>query len=157
VTVNHNGKRERVAVDLQVVYAAPDEPGAELSFEEVWAAKRGLLNKDWTPRRHESPIMQISARSENNDRQEVDVLAEAMSAKLVVHHDIVRLDENGAIVEAGREGRPKKKKVMEVNETQISKTHQLLSLASLCPTDLYYSQSKVGLTLRAQAQEERFF
>ncbi len=105
MTVNQNGKKERVFVDLRAVYPSPDEPGTELSFEEVWAANKGWLEHLWD--------------DEEKDSSEVDVLARNVSQKLTVHHDVVQLDENGAPI-LPRTSRPKKKKVMEVNETPIS-------------------------------------
>src|SRR3954452_15444376 len=48
VTVNpSNGRKVRVFVDLRVVYPTPDEPGTELSFEEIWATNRGWLDREW--------------------------------------------------------------------------------------------------------------
>ncbi len=106
-------------VDLQVVYPSPEEPCTELSFEEIWAANRGLLDCSWdeedvSAREEESPP------AEEAEPSQVDLLAEAVATKLVVHHDVVMLDENGAIKDYPR-GRPEKKRVMEVNETQISR------------------------------------
>ena len=120
VTMNpQNGKKERVFVDLRTIYPTPDEPGTELSFEEVWAAKRGLLNQF---SEHDEPSSrEVSAPVEEEQTPEVEQLVEAVSTKLVVHHDMVLLDENGVMMHPPRQDRPKKKKVMEVNETQISK------------------------------------
>ncbi|KAJ2899743.1 hypothetical protein MKZ38_002817 [Zalerion maritima] len=48
VTVNaHSGKKERVSVDLSLLYPYPDEPGSERCFEEVWAMNRGWLDVDF--------------------------------------------------------------------------------------------------------------
>lgn len=102
-----NGKKERVFVDLQVVYPSPEEPGTELSFEEVWAANRNWLNRSW----ENDEASDIAENNENSP----PVVARAASSKM-----IITLDENGCIPEQNREGRSKKKKVMEVNETQIS-------------------------------------
>lgn len=122
VTVNPgNGKKERVFVDLRMVYPTPDEPGTELSFEEVWAAKRGWLDYDWSedvqtdggPSLDESPLM------DENCPPEVNMLAQKVSQKLVIHQDVVKLDENGAPIYP-KASKPRKKKVIEVNETQIS-------------------------------------
>lgn len=102
-----NGKKERVFVDLETVYPSPEEPGTELSFEEVWAANRGWLNRTW----------ENGAASDfpENNENTPPVVTEAVTSKL-----IIALDENGRIPEQGRDGRSKKKKVTEVNETQIS-------------------------------------
>ncbi|KAH8890985.1 hypothetical protein GQ53DRAFT_794575 [Thozetella sp. PMI_491] len=117
VTINQNGKKERVFVDLRAVYPSPDEPGTELSFEEVWAANRGWLDQTWED--EAAPALPM----DENRRHDVDMLAENVSQKLVVHHDVVdvvRLDENGAPI-LPKTTKPKKKKVIEVNETQIIK------------------------------------
>jgi len=116
VTINpQSGKKERVFVDLQAIYPTPEEPGSELSFAEVWAAKRGLLDHCWDENEDEAELALES------DSPQVDALCEAVPTKLVIHHDVVLLDENGGLKEAQRDvGRPRKKKVMEVNETQIS-------------------------------------
>lgn len=54
---------------------------------------------------------------------QINVLAEAVATKLVVHHDVVMLDENGAMVKSqDRENRPRKKAMIETNETQISRS-----------------------------------
>ncbi|SPQ18708.1 2cbc621b-ae7c-45ac-b89c-d14323254524 [Thermothielavioides terrestris] len=114
VTVNpSNGKRERVFVDLRAVYPTPDEPGTELSFEEVWAARRGWLDREWED--EELPFF-----ADENSVRDVNALADSMSQKLAIHHDVVRLDENGAPI-FPKEGKSKKKKVIEINETQIIK------------------------------------
>lgn len=116
VTVNPvSGKRERVFVDLRVVYPTPDEPGTELSFEEIWAANRGWLDREWED---EAP-QALRPFPDENALLTVNALADRVSEKLVVHHDVVRLDENGAPI-FEKEAKPRKKKVIEVNETQIS-------------------------------------
>ncbi|KAI1382263.1 Mad3/BUB1 homology region 1-domain-containing protein [Hypoxylon crocopeplum] len=117
VVVNpHSGKRERVFVNLEAIYPTPEEPGTELSFEELWALNQGWLDVCWEDdgliEEQELAADQLPA---------VDLLSQQMAAKLVVHHDVVELDENGAIKDHGRPGKSKKKKVMEVNETQIIK------------------------------------
>ncbi len=118
VTVNARGQKERVFVDLREVYPTPEEPGTELSFEEIWAQKRGWLDRTWPDDTVEE---EETLRDENDENRvpEVDLLAEAVSEKLVVHHDVVMLDENGAPIFPNK-SKPKKKKALEVNETQIS-------------------------------------
>lgn len=102
-----NGKQERVFVDLQAVYPSPEEPGTELSFEEVWAANRGWLSRTW----ENDDAFDYSENNENTP----PVVTGAVTSKTAI-----TLDENGCIPQQGRDGRSKKKKVMEVNETQIS-------------------------------------
>lgn len=111
VTKNpQTGKKERVFVDLQAIYPSPDVPGTEMSFEEIWAAKKGWLNKRWDS----EPIANHTARHEY-------VTQVPPSPQFDVLHDIITLDENGRVPDRYRDGRSSKKmKVMEVNETQIS-------------------------------------
>lgn len=114
VTVNARGQKERVFVDLREVYPTPEEPGTELSFEEVWARKRGWLGQTWP----DDAVEEDAAFGDENAVPDVNLLASAVSEKLVVHHDVVVLDENGAPLLPSK-GKLKKK-LMEVNETQIS-------------------------------------
>lgn len=116
-----SGKKERVFVDLRAVYPTPEEPGTELSFEEIWAANRGLLHQAWdeaVPVAKEDQDLLFSPVAP----RKMDVLADSVATKLVIHHDVVRLDENGAMIKPhDQENRPRKKTVVDVNVTQISK------------------------------------
>lgn len=127
VTVNpSNGKQERVFVDLQAVYPSPEEPGTELSFEEIWAANRGWLDRTWEAEESMAEPMQEDDLLMGNDENSppvMVVLADTKSSKLNIHHDVVKLDENGRLPNHHGEGRSKKKAI-EVNETQISKSFQ---------------------------------
>ena len=119
VTVNPtNGKKERIFVDLRVVYPTPDEPGTELSFEEVWAANRGWLDHEWA--NEVEPVDLEPSMSDENSLLNMGAMTKREPGRLVVHHDVVRLDENGAPIYP-KPSKPRKKKVIEVNETQISK------------------------------------
>src|SRR5690348_16617989 len=90
VTVNPaSGKRERVFVDLRAVYPTPDEPGTEFSFEEIWAANRGWLSHEWEDE-------ELPSFADESSLADANALADRVPQKLVVHHDVVRLDENGA-------------------------------------------------------------
>lgn len=109
-----SGKKERVFVDLHAIYPSPEEPGTELSFEEVWAANRGWLGQTWEG--DEPDEVKHIEIEENNP----PIPADMVDAELVVQHNVVTLDENGRLPDFHRGG--KKKKVMEVNETQISKS-----------------------------------
>lgn len=108
-----SGKKERVFVDLQAVYPSPEEPGTELSFEEVWAANRGWLHQTWLD---DGPA---GVNYASNDENMPYPPADRIDAQLVIHHDVIMLDENGHLPDHHRES--KNKKMMEVNETQISK------------------------------------
>lgn len=108
-----SGKKERVFVDLRAIYPCPEEPGTELSFEEIWAANRGWLGQTW----EDDGLVGVHypANDENNPPL---VPTSGIDAKLVMH-DVVTLDENGRLPDHHRGS--KKKKMMEANETQISK------------------------------------
>lgn len=110
------GKRERIFVDLATVYPTPDEPGTELSFEEVMAARRGWLDYSW-----EQEAVDISLIPEPVDLGElgeIEEISKGVGGKLTIHRDV---DENGIAMTPPRNPRAaKKKKLMEVNETQVS-------------------------------------
>ncbi|GKT41966.1 checkpoint serine/threonine-protein kinase bub1 [Colletotrichum spaethianum] len=113
-----SGKKERIFVSLEAVYPTPEEPGSELGFEEVWAMNRGWLDVSWD----EEPLIEEAAPEVvDTEPSIVDDLGQMVQEKLVVHTETVMMDENGAIIK--KEGKSKKKKVMEVNETQIIKAN----------------------------------
>lgn len=107
------GKRERIFVDLAAIYPTPEEPGTELSFEEVIAAHRGWLDRMWdTDYGHQDHMVPL---------RDVDILPQETAEGLIIDGDPMDLDENGVVNEKPRESRSgRKKKTMEVNETQIS-------------------------------------
>lgn len=128
-----SGKRERVFVSLEAIYPSPEEPGSELSFEEVWAMTRGWLEQSWD----DGPV------------SDMENLGHMVAEKLVVHTETVTLDENGAIKK--KDGKPKKKKFMEVNETQISRFSDDWRGSPVLTT---CSQGKPGRGAQAQDEEE---
>lgn len=111
------GKRERIFVDLATVYPTPEEAGTELSFEEVMAANRGWLDHTW-----EDESFDVSLVPDAVDVGDIDRIAKDVGSRLVIHRDTtsVPLDENGAPIQQSKPRGGKKKKAMEVNETQIS-------------------------------------
>ncbi|TGJ87970.1 hypothetical protein E0Z10_g764 [Xylaria hypoxylon] len=121
VIVNpQNGKRERIYVNLEAVYPAPEEPGTELSFEELWAAGRGWLDACWD----DESLVDCRHEVADENTPPVEVLSRAVEQKLVIHRDIVPLDENGALKDYHpKPTKGRKKKIMEVNETQIIKAN----------------------------------
>ncbi|KAI8265906.1 hypothetical protein K4K56_005008 [Colletotrichum sp. SAR 10_98] len=123
-----SGKKERIFINLEAVYPTPEEPGSELAFEEIWAMNRGWLGRNWDEEPlDESAIPEMMSA----ETSAVDNLGHMMQEKLAVHTESVMMDENGAIIKP--KGKSKKKKVMEVNETQISKSalrHELHLIAN---------------------------
>lgn len=134
-----SGKRERIHVHLEAVYPSPEEPGTELSFEELWAASRGWLDACWDD---ESLVDAHHAMADENTPP-VEALTRATKQKLVIHQDDVALDENGAFKDyQPKPVKARKKKIMEVNETQISMliliTRICLFLSRGCPVYFRY-------------------
>lgn len=63
----------------------------------------------------------VSKMAIHQDSAEKLVIHHDSSSKLAIHKDFVQFDENGRTIEQPRASRGgKKKKMMEVNETQIS-------------------------------------
>ncbi|KAJ8106345.1 hypothetical protein ONZ43_g7096 [Nemania bipapillata] len=122
VIVNpQSGKRERIFVHLEAVYPTPEEPGTELSFEELWAASRGWLDACWD---EESLVDTHQHEIADENIPPVKAINRAVEQKLVIHRDTVPLDENGAFMDyQPKPSKGRKKKVMEVNETQIIKAN----------------------------------
>lgn len=86
------------------------------------AAQRGLLNKVWRSRGISRPesIRSPSATTESTSMSD-ETITQEISEKLVISRDAGLLDENGITKLPNREGRGRRMKIKEVNETQISK------------------------------------
>ncbi|KAH9429080.1 hypothetical protein MCOR02_010490 [Pyricularia oryzae] len=87
------------------------------------APQKLVIHRDTRPSAVER---KVPLKDENNQSppviSQVDLLDENAPQKLVIHRDTIPLDENGAPIKPiSKEGKPRKKKVMEVNETQIIK------------------------------------
>jgi len=139
-----NGKRERIHVNLEAVYPTPEEPGTELSFEELWAANRGWLDVLWD----EEDTVDEQHRQTDENSPPIEVLSRAVKQKLVIHRDLVALDENGALksFSSPKPAKGRKKKIMEVNETQIS-TYPSFSCAPLyAPSFLIHTRTFITCT-----------
>jgi len=135
ITVNQrNGRQEKIFINLEAVYPTPEVSGTEMSFEELRASSRGWLHKQWKSERgtfvlEDAKPSDIVPQPLSFEEGEDVVLSEAFTDKLVIPRDPLILDENGAVKEASREGRSRKLKTMEVNETQISKIYHPSSRA----------------------------
>jgi checkpoint serine/threonine-protein kinase len=115
VTVNQkNGRSERVFVNLERLYPTPNVNGSELCFEELMAGHRGWLNKVWKPETSARANGSLPSRQTKEEANVSDNISREVSDKLVI------LDENGAAKENGRQGKGRRMKIKEVNETQIS-------------------------------------
>jgi checkpoint serine/threonine-protein kinase len=119
VTINpRNGRNEHVFVNLEALYPAPGTNGPELCFEELMAGHRGWLDKIWKPENS-----QVATTSPGSGEVDIDIenVSREFSGKLTIARDPVMLDENGVAKEHSREGKGRRMKIKEVNETQISK------------------------------------
>ena len=122
MTVNQKGRTERIYVNLEAIYPTPDVVGTELSVEELRANHRGWLSKVWKPEMPPKKILVELLQSGNEESSIItEELSREVSEKLVIARDPVMLDENGATKETSREGKGRRMKIKEVNETQISK------------------------------------
>lgn len=139
VTVHpQTGKKEYIFVDLAAVYPTPNEPGTEVSFEEIMATNRGWLDCVW-----EDEAVEESQPMQLDEIEEI--------SKLAIHRDPVMYDENGAMMQQSNMPKTsKKKKHMEVNETQISKSEAAVYLGMRL---IICSQSQAGLTIAAKDEE----
>jgi len=135
VTINQKGRREYIFVDLEAIYHSPEILGSELSLEELRAGHRGWLSKVWEselPKRQQAIEPLIA-------EDPVEAITREVPEKLVIARDSVALDENGV----QKEGRGRRMKIKEVNETQISK----LTRARLCRMLTCQSQSEIVIPL----------
>lgn len=118
-------------MNLEAVYPNPNDPHEEMSFEELRAAFRGWMGKDWAAEKEQQRVMQLQAQAQENTWEDseadnvVDVtIAEQLQQGLVINSDQEKHAEAAITKEDGREGRsrrPKKMKIMEVRaETQTS-------------------------------------
>ena len=114
-------------MNLEAIYPDPDVIGTELSLEELRAGQRGWLKRSWEPEtsKQDFSITASSPLITEQPEEQVAKLTEAISEKLVIARDPVALDENGVMREPAREGRGRRMKIKEVNETQISRFHTL--------------------------------
>jgi len=128
VTVNpKNGRREHVFVSLETLYPTPNVNGTELCFEELMAGRRGWLKMGWKPEVSKQPAPTTKSRDSTSESDiNIDYVSREVSEKLVIARDPPMLDENGAAKEHSREGRGRRMKIKEVNETQISKQNYCL-------------------------------
>ncbi|KAG6136335.1 hypothetical protein E4U50_004125 [Claviceps purpurea] len=118
VTVHpQTGKKEYIFVDLEAIYPTPDEPGSELSFEEVIAARRGWLDQTWDDENVDESVV----AEQLDGYREMKKISRGVDTMLSIHRDELLLDENGDIRQQAQPRPTKKKKTMEFNETQIIK------------------------------------
>ncbi|KAI9792008.1 MAG: hypothetical protein M1833_001292 [Piccolia ochrophora] len=126
------GKVERVFVNLEAVYPNVDDPREEMSFEELRAARRGWLQKNWSKDRHCMPqVVTVEEDTElpslcRSDPAEDISLVEDMQNVALEEKEDVPVDQPLVDIaeDENQHARSKKLKVMEVKaETQTIKTN----------------------------------
>lgn len=155
MTVNQKGRTERIFVNLEAVYPDPEVLGTELSLEELRAGHRGWLSKVWEPEfpaKGSSSALTSPSQNKEPDVQIVEI-TKGVSEKLVILRDPVGLDENGVVKDPPREGRGRRMKIKEVNETQISKS--LLLRDTSCKFLTINSQGKTIITIRTKDKKTK--
>ncbi|KAH7034973.1 Mad3/BUB1 homology region 1-domain-containing protein [Microdochium trichocladiopsis] len=122
IIVNPNsGKRERIFVNLEAVYPTPEEPGTELSFEELWAASRGWLDTNWEEESEEDDLYD-SIQHDENEPPVMQQISHKVEKLMILRDDSIS-QENRVPLQDPKPSKPRRKKGMEVNETQIIKVN----------------------------------
>ena len=88
-----NGRLECVAVNLEAVYPDPQNPKVEYCFEELRAARRGWLQRDWmnstslsspSPTQNRAPLTESPRKELNQRSDEFDVGSAKSNAPMTV-------------------------------------------------------------------------
>ncbi|TLD20713.1 hypothetical protein PspLS_08448, partial [Pyricularia sp. CBS 133598] len=118
------------SIDTKVPLKGENNPSSPLASQvdllDENAPQKLVIHRDTTkpspPVDRKVPLKDENHRSSPVTSQ-VDLLDENAPQKLVIHRDAtIPLDENGAPIKPiSKEGKPRKKKTIEVNETQIIK------------------------------------
>lgn len=120
-------------MNLEAVYPDRRNPNHEMSFEELRAASRGWLKKQWGPQKSQKPLKEmprnVVCKDPSTEKQEESVdkkLSEHAQEALVIEEkplpsgDIVETTE---VYRDGKSGKARRLKVREVKgETQTSKS-----------------------------------
>ena len=128
------GKIELVFVNLEAVYPNPNDPGEELSFEELRAMHRGWLSKDWSEKNlSPSCTRDIEMLQEDKEQDEsMDAISSAAAEQLESLHATEEAEVERAAAKDTRGNKGKKLMVMEVrSEPQTGET--ILHLLSKNP------------------------
>ncbi|KAF5663988.1 bub kinase [Fusarium heterosporum] len=109
------------------------EPGVPLEIEEIskGVGKKLMIHQDHVNKLsiHQDPVDKLMIRPDpvgklaiHKDPVQKLVIHQDSSTKMAIHKDIVQYDENGRAIEQPRGSRGgKKKKIIDMNETQIIK------------------------------------
>lgn len=121
-------------MNLEAVYPDRDNPSHEMSFEELRAATRGWLNKQWKPQKSQKPLKEIPhnviCKEPLMDKQEESVdkkLSAQTQETLVIEEKVHPAGDSVETTEVyrdGKSGKARRLKVREIKgETQTSKSH----------------------------------
>ena len=130
----HNGRTERVFVNLDALYPNPDDPTEEMSIEEVRAAHRGWLDRKWPKEEITSESQGLEKEERLDVKKSIEMEKGAMQGPGLDMTDSIPLDISLAKNEKQqrRPGRPKRMGTVEVKgETQTSTITLLPCLSSL--------------------------
>ncbi|KAK8089151.1 hypothetical protein PG997_004112 [Apiospora hydei] len=145
-----NGKREQIFVNLEAVYPTPEEPGTELSFEELWAAGRGWLDARWDEDSFADYPQQEQQQPSDENAPNVEALTKKFATKLAVHQDVVELDENGTQIIKAKLDSPSKPKMKKRNHS----AEPTMTLHTKAATDEIYDLFNAPIqTAQGQAEE----
>jgi checkpoint serine/threonine-protein kinase len=114
------GRRERVFVNLEAVYPDYKNPNHEVCFEELRAASRGWLRKDWS--KPTKPLKEIHTNAAGRGSGLPSDLEEMTDRSLAqdVKQKLVLGESSQDDPRDRRLSKVKKIKVKEVGETQTS-------------------------------------
>lgn len=134
-----SGKRERIFVNLEVIYPTPEVPGTELSFEELWAESRGWLDARWDDENEPENVQEPEDIHEpvyhdENEPPAIHQMSHKVEKLMILRDDSIS-QENHTPRHEPKPSKPRRKKGMEMNETQISQYCRLSShihLTSKC-------------------------
>ena len=135
VILNAKGRYERIFVNLEAMYPTPETDGSELCTEELMARERGYMNVAWEPEMpqvsHVQPKQKkkggfaiFSGEEEAAPAPREASLSRTFEDKMEISRDdgqVPMVDENGQVIQSAKQGKNRRIKRVEVNETQTSK------------------------------------
>ena len=109
------GRRERVFVNLEAVYPDYKNPTHEVCFEELRAASRGWLQKDWS--KSKKALKEIHANTAGRLPSDFEEATDRLLAQDVKH----RLVLGESSQDDYRDSRSSKVKKIKMKEREVSK------------------------------------
>lgn len=105
----------------------PETPPTPQDVDEIseLVSEKLVIHQDTVSTKiaiHQDPVEEKLSIHQDSVVEKLTIHKDTTSDKLVIHQDNIVYDENGAVLERPPVARGKKKKVIEVNETQISRS-----------------------------------